>query len=93
MIRVDNCVNNCVDINIDSKSVMSGGNTSSHGNQILFKGIEQSCVHCKGGSASDLKFCHQHILWWQNFASTGGRNVPSTVCATSQKCLHDKNDG
>ena len=23
---------------------------------------------------------------------TGGRNVPSTVCATSQKCLRDKND-
>ena len=44
IICVDNCVNNCVDINIDSKSVMSGGNTTSHGNQILFKGIEQSCV-------------------------------------------------
>ena len=64
--------------------------TENSGN--LGDGSQGAPTHSEGGIASDLKFCHQHNLWWQIFVTAVGRNVRRSVGVTPQKCLRDKND-
>ena len=63
----------CLNLNILTDNISFLPRINVYINWLGFKvGGSQHCQeaaihvaeHSKGGSASDLKFCHQHILWW-----------------------------